>query len=143
MNRSEWTVHPNRSEPGDDEPGRNGHFRPVSQPTPPTAAEAATMCLARVELPTELSHHGSPDGSLTFSGYDWHFVVGVAHTFARLHTEVDVPPPFGYQDKGKWWWWDGTTTDESILEGPDAEAYVQEFLEQLFPDMNFVLTDGR
>ncbi|WP_431961362.1 hypothetical protein [Mycobacterium sp. smrl_JER01] len=115
----------------------------MSQPTAPTAAEAATMCLARVELPTELSHHGSPDGSLTFSGYDWHFVVGVAYTFARLHTEVDVPPPFGYQDKGKWWWWDGTTTDESILEGPDAEAYVQEFLEQLFPDMNLVLTDGR
>lgn len=143
MNTRAWTVHPNRSEPGEDMPGTNGHFRAVSPAQPPTEAEAESMCLARIDLPDELAHHGSPDGTVTFSGYDWHFVVGVAHTFAQVYTDVEVPPAFGYRDRGTWTWWDGTTSVESILEGPDAQAYVQEFLERLFPDMSFTLVDNR
>ncbi|MCH9667027.1 MAG: hypothetical protein K0U76_17220 [Actinomycetia bacterium] len=141
--REQWVVHPNRSEIGPDEPGRNGHFRSISRPRRPTAAALAKKCFARVMLPPELSHHADADGSVTFSAYDWRFVVGAARTFARLHTEVQVPPPFGFKDRGKWWWWDGTTSDESILEGPDAIGYVQEFFTLLFPGMAITVTDQR
>lgn len=140
MNNREWVVHPNRSELGPDEPGQNGHFRSISRPRKPAAEN---MCIARVALPRSLSRFADSDGSKTFGGYDWAFVVGAAHTFARIHTDVQVPPPFGFKDRGKWWWWDGTTTDESILVGPDAAGYVEEFLERLFPGMSITLTDGR
>lgn len=143
MNNREWVVHPNRSEVGPDEPGRNGHFRSVSRPRRPSAASSTQKCLAQVKLPRALSHLAAADGSVTFGGYDWWFVVGAAHTFARLHTEVEVPPPFGFKDRGQWWWWDGTTSDESILEGPDAAGYVEEFLDRLFPGMAITVTDGR
>jgi hypothetical protein len=96
-----------------------------------------------VALPRKLSHLADADGSVTFGGYDWSFVVGAAHTFARLHTDVEVPPPFGFKDRGQWWWWDGTTSDESILDGDDAAGYVEEFLDRLFPGMAITVTDGR
>jgi hypothetical protein len=143
MNDREWVVHPNRSELGPDEPGRNGHFRSVSRPRRPTAGSTAKKCLARVTLPRNLSHLADADGSKTFGGYDWSFVVGAAHTFARLHTDVQVPPPFGFKDRGQWWWWDGTTSEESILDGSDAAGYVEEFLDRLFPGMSITVTDGR
>lgn len=143
MNNREWVVHPNRSEVGPDEPGRNGHFRSVSRPRRSTATSGREKCLAQVRLPRTLSHLADADGSVIFGGYDWSFVVGAAHTFARLHTDVDVPPPFGFKDRGQWWWWDGTTSDESILDGPDAVGYVEEFLDRLFPGMTITVMDGR
>lgn len=142
MSNREWVVHPNRSELGPDEPGCNGHFRSISRP-PRRKIVTENKCLARVELPGNLSDLADEDGSRTFGGYDWLFVVGAAHTFARVHTDVEVPLPFGFQDRGLWWWWDGTTTEESILEGPDAVGYVEEFLERLFPGMPITVTDGR
>ncbi len=143
MSKNEWTVHPNRSELGPDEPGRNGHFRPIGRPRRRRKIPTENKCLARVVLPDSLSHLADEDGSRTFGGYDWLFVVGAAHTFARIHTETEVPLPFGYKDRGLWWWWDGTTTEESILDGPDAASYVEEFLERLFPGMPITVTDGR
>jgi hypothetical protein len=71
------------------------------------------------------------------------FVVGAAHTFARLHTEVEVPRPFGFKDQGKWWWWDGTTSVESVLDRPDAAGYIETFLGRLSPGMAVTVTDGR
>ncbi|MBE5513750.1 Uncharacterised protein [Mycobacteroides abscessus subsp. abscessus] len=142
FNPREWVVHPNRSEPGPDEPGRNGHFRSLRRP-PPTAAEPADKCMVRVELPRSMSHLADPDGSRTFGGDDWWFAVGVAHTFARLHTEVEVPNPFGFRDRGKYYWWDGAVTDESRLGGPDEIRYVEEFFERLFPGMPITVTDLR
>lgn len=138
--RDDWTVHPNRSEIGPDEPGRNGHFRTVARPEPETAI---SPCLARVHLPPELAEQADPDGSLTFGDADWRFVVAAARLFARTYTEVEVPPPFGFKQDGLWWWWDGTTTEESILEGPDAVTYVDEYLQRLFPGMEFTITDTR
>jgi len=140
MTRTDWTVHPNRSELGDDAPGRNGHFRTMTRPRPPISV---SVCLARVALPPELAEQADLDGSLTFGGLDWSFVVAAARTFARTHTAVDVPPPFGYKRFGQWWWWDGTVSDESILEGPDAVTYVEEYLERLFPDLEITVTDAR
>ncbi|WP_308160185.1 hypothetical protein [Mycolicibacterium goodii] len=96
-----------------------------------------------MSLPPELSELADEDGTVTFGGYDWWFVVGVARTFARVHTEVEVPPPFGFKRRGYWWWWDGTTSDESILDGPEAMEYVEEFLAALFPGMPITVTDGR
>jgi hypothetical protein len=141
MSSSEWVVHPNRSEVGPDEPGRNGHFRAVSasrqQPLP------RDPCTALIALPENLSHLTDADGIMTFSAGDWSFVVCVAHTFAREHTDVEVPPPFGFKDRGQWWWWDGTTTEDSILDGQDAAGYVEEYLGRLFPDMPVTVIDDR
>lgn len=140
FNKREWTVHPNRSEAGPDEPGRNGHFRSVSRP--PYKPEAG-MCFVRVELPTHLSHFAEPDGSLTFGGYDWWFPLGAAHTFARLHTDVEVPNPFGYSHRKRWYWWDGSVTEESRLDQPDETRHVREFFELLFPGLPMTLIDLR
>jgi len=89
-----------------------------------------------------MSRLADRDGTATFSGTSWLFVVGAARTFARTYTEVDVPPPFGFKDGGKWWWWDDTTTEESILDGPDAADYVQEYLARLFPGMPIALSES-
>lgn len=136
----QWTVHPNRSAIGPDEPGRNGHFRSVSRP--PYRPKAGD-CLARVGLPPELSHAADTDGSVTFAGSDWRWVVGAARSFAGQYVDVELPPPFGFRDRGRWWWWDGTSSEESRLDGPDAERYVEEFLERLFPGLPITLTDLR
>ncbi|WP_006247647.1 hypothetical protein [Mycolicibacterium tusciae] len=127
--KREWTVHPNRSEVGADESGRNGHYRAVSQPRPP----AAEPFLARVELPRTLSHLADLDGTVTFGGFDWRFVVGAARTFARVHTDIDVPPPFGFKRSGLWHWWDGSTSIDSIVEGPGAAEHVRRYLQRLYP----------
>lgn len=138
---AEFVVHPNRSEIGPNTPGRNGHFRSVSRPRRPVTE---SVCLARVELPPTLADHADSDGSLTFGGLDWRFVVGAARTFARAYTELEeVPPPFGFKRDGQWWWWDNTTSEESILDGAEAAGYVTEYLEQLFPGMPITLTDNR
>ncbi len=144
MNSREWVVHPNRSELGPDDPGRNGHFR-ASGPRrrPSSRTSSVGKCCARVSLPLNLSHHADAEGTISFAGADWSFVVGAAHSFARQHTTVPVPPPFGFKDRGQWWWWDGTTSDESILEGPDAVGYVEEFLKRLFPGQAILLMDQR
>ena len=78
---------------------------------------------------------------MTFAGGSWLFVVGAARTFARTYTDVDVPRPFGFKDRGQWWWWDSTTSEESILDGPDAAGYVRKYLEHLFPGMPITLSD--
>lgn len=146
FNPREWVVHPNRSEIGPDEPGRNGHFRVVRRP-PPTAAESAGKCRVRVELPPSMSHLADTDGWVTFGGTDnWSFAVGAAWVFARAHIDVEMPRPYGFKDRGKWHWWDGTTTpaaDDSRLYGPDAHVYVREFFERLFPGMPITLIDKR
>jgi hypothetical protein len=139
MTRAEWIVHPNRSETGTDEPGQNGHFRSVTRPRTPSAEP----CVARVKLPRNMSDLADPDGTVTFGGNDWWFVVGAARTFARTHVDPDVPPPFGFKRSGQWWWWDNTTTEESILDGPDAIEYVREYLGRLFPNFSVTVTDGR
>lgn len=143
MSNREWVVHPNRSELGPDEPGRNGHFRPMGRLRRRRKIPTENKCLARVELPDSLSDLTDEDGSRTFGGYDWLFVVGAARTFARIHTDVEVPLPFGFKDRGVWWWWDGTTTEESILDGPDAVSYVEEYFHRLFPGMAVTVADGR
>lgn len=138
MTRTDWTVHPNRFQSGD--AGSNGRYRPVTTIRPKVST---STCLARVTLPRRLSHLADSDGSVTFGGQDWWFVVGAARTFARSHVDADVPPPFGFTRAGKWWWWDTTTTEESILEGPDAIDYVREYLKVLFPKFAITVTDGR
>lgn len=139
MMSAEFVVHPNRSQIGPDAPGRNGHVRSVSRPRQPVS-----VCLARVELPPQLAGHADPDGSVTFGGMDWRFVVGAARTFARSYTDLEVvPPPFGFKRDGQWWWWDNTTTQESILDGAEAAGYVSEYLETLFPGRPITLSDNR
>jgi hypothetical protein len=140
MTSSEWLVHPNRSELGPDKPGRNGHYRPIRDARARLPVET---CEARIALPRTMSRLADRDGSVTFAGASWLFVVGAARTFARTHTDVDVPPPFGFKDRGQWWWWDNTTSEESILDGPDAAGYVQQYLERLFPGMPMTLSDKR
>uniref|UniRef100_A0A5Q5BT56 Uncharacterized protein n=2 Tax=unclassified Mycobacterium TaxID=2642494 RepID=A0A5Q5BT56_MYCSS len=140
MTRTEWIVHPNRSETGPDEPGQNGHFRSVTRPRPPISI---SKCLATVKLPRKMSDLADADGAITFGGTDWWFVVGAARMFARTHVNPDVPPPFGFKRSGQWLWWDNTTTEESILDGPDAAEYVREYLAQLFPNFSVTLTDTR
>ncbi len=54
-----------------------------------------------------------------------------------------MPPPFGFKDRGKWWWWDGTSSDESILDGPDARGRIEEYFARLFPGMATTVTDAR
>jgi hypothetical protein len=140
MAHTEWIVHPNRSELGPDEPGRNGHFRAVSRPRPPVSV---STCLANVKLPAKFSHLADPDGSVTFGGTSWWWVVSAGRIFARRHIGGDVPPPFGFKDRGKWLWWDNTTTDESILDGPEAIGYVREYLDRLFPGLSITVSDKR
>ncbi len=81
MSNSEWVVHPNRSELGPDEPGRNGHYRAVGRPH--NQASTPEPCQVRVRLPRNLSHLAGAGGEKTFSADNWLFVVCVAHTFAR------------------------------------------------------------
>jgi len=140
MTRTEWIVHPNRSEIGPDEPGQNGHYQTVTRPRP---AVSISKCLARVKLPRSMSNLADADGSITFGGRDWWFVVGAARTFARTHINPDTLPPFGFKRSDQWWWWDSSTTGESILEGPDAITYVREYLERLFPGFSVTVTDNR
>lgn len=140
MARAEWIVHPNRSEVGADEPGRNGHFRAVPARQRTSVVEP---CRATVKLPRRLATLGDGDGTVTFGGYDWWFVVGAGRTFSRTHISSDVVAPFGFQRSGKWWWWDDTTTGESILDGPDGIDYVREYFEVLFPGLSVTVTDHR
>ncbi|MBS1694510.1 MAG: hypothetical protein JST91_20025 [Actinobacteria bacterium] len=134
-----WIVHPNRLEPSDDEPGRNGHYRSVQR-----APITDSTCLARVTLPQRLSRLADDGtGTITFAGLDWYFVVGAARIFARERLGGQVPPPFGFRRQGVWWWWDNTTTTESILETPEALDYVREYLEKVFPRMPIELVDRR
>ena len=137
---TDWTVHPNRSELGPNKPGRNGHYRTVSRPR---STVSVSTCLARVKLPRKLSHLADADGSVTFGGLDWWFVVGAGHMFTRKHIGGEVPPPFGFKDRGVWWWWDGTTSDESILDAPDATDHVRAYLERLFPGLSIAVSDTR
>lgn len=139
MAHAEWIVHPNRSQVGPDEPGRNGHFRATPRPRAP----ATEPCRAQVTLPPTLASMGDGDGTVTFGGHDWWFVVGAARTFTRTHLNPNVVAPFGFKRSGKWWWWDDTTTEESILDGPDGIDYVREYFEQLFPDLPVTITDQR
>jgi hypothetical protein len=139
MTRTDWIVHPNRSEIGSDEPGQNGHYRSVARPRTP----AIEPCLARVELPRRLSGLADSDGTVTFGGNDWWFVVGAARTFARTHVSHDVPGPFGFKRGGQWRWWDDTTTEESILDGKDAIEYVRDYLGRLLPNLSITVTDAR
>lgn len=97
----------------------------------------------RVELPPNLSHEADPDGSLTFGGDDWRFPLGAARTFARRHTDVEVPNPFGFNRDGRWFRWDGAVTDESRLVDPDEIRYVEEHFEQLFPGLAITVMDLR
>ncbi|WP_071288705.1 hypothetical protein [Mycolicibacterium llatzerense] len=140
----QWVMNPNRFEIGEDAPGRNGHYRAVPQKNPtPTPT---SLCEARVRLPRKLKRLAEPDGTVTFGGQDWRFVVGAARTFARAYSSVDkakIPPPFGYRRDGQWWWWDNTTTQESILETPEAADHVREYLGKLFPRCTVELVDRR
>ena len=85
MTSSEWIVHPNRSELGPDKPGRNGHYRPIRDARARLPVET---CEARITLPRSMSRLADRDGSVTFAGASWLFVVGAARTFARTHTDV-------------------------------------------------------
>ncbi len=140
MTPTEWIVHPNRSETGPDEPGQNGHHRALSRPRSPVTV---STCFAKVTLPRKLSGVAERDGTITFGGQDWWFVVGAARTFARTHLNPDAPPPFGFKRGEQWWWWDNTTSDESILDGPDGIEYVREYLDRLFPACTIVVSDTR
>jgi hypothetical protein len=88
-----------------------------------------------------MAHLADSDGSIIFGGRDWWFVVGAARTFARTHVTPDVPPPFGFKRSGQWSWWDNTTTEESILDRPDAIEYVREYLDRLFPSLSVTVTE--
>src|SRR4029077_7996206 len=98
MAPTEWFVHPNRSEVSSDEPGQNGHYRSVTC----TRTPAIEPCLARVKLPRNLVDLADSDGTVTFGGNDWWFVVGAARTFPRTHVGPDVPGPFGFKRGGQW-----------------------------------------
>lgn len=137
--RDDWIVHPNRFELGRDTPGRNGHFRTVKRPTIITKS----TCIARVTLPRNLSQLADEDGTVTFAGLDWWFVVGVARTFASDNLDGDVLPPFGFKRRDRWWWWDDTMSDESILDAPEAIEHVREYITALFDGATVELTDQR
>ncbi len=57
MTRSEWLVHPNRSELGPDKPGRNGHFRPIRDRAPPADRD---MCSAYSAAAHDVASRGPP-----------------------------------------------------------------------------------
>ncbi|MFA5712358.1 hypothetical protein [Mycolicibacterium sp.] len=128
----QWIVHPNRSALGPDEPGHNGHYRTLD--TAATSTGARGLCVARVLLPPDLHRATDNDGSVTFTGSTWRFVVAAARSFAEDFTDGPVLPPFGINDRGQWWWWDNTTTDYSILETLDAAEHVRRYLQGLFPN---------
>lgn len=137
---SGWTVHPNRTEIGPDRPGRNGHFRVLRE----AERLPEETCLARVVLPAKLAHAAdNPDGSVTFAGPDWAFVVGAAYSFAERHVQGKVVPPFGFRIKGVWQWWDGSTTKHCISEGPDAQKHVRRYIAKQFPGAVIELSDLR
>jgi len=134
----QWVVHPNRyaTEPGT---GDNGRYRSVSAGERPPA-----LCRARVALPPALAAFGDAAGSVTFEDSRWRLVVCGARTFAAKHSNGgDVLPPFGFQMKGRWMWWDGTTTDTSILDGPDAVSHVRRYLHELFPGSSDIEVSDR
>lgn len=133
--RHEWIVHPNRSAVDADEDLGNGQYRSIRKNRLP----ATSPFLARVELASYLSSVADPDGTITFGGNDWWFVVGAARTFARTHTNIDVPDPFGFKRKGVWRWWDGSTSPDSRLEQPNGDQYVRQYLERLFPGQRIEL----
>lgn len=138
--KDDWIVHPNRSELGPNRPGRNGHYRRrVGERT----YLPEETCRARVSLPAALRRVADADGTVTFSGHSWRFVLGAARTWSRGHVSEDVPLPFGYRDGDVWHWWDGTTSETSILEASDAHDYITEYLLLLFPGSSFELTDLR
>ena len=143
--KRQWTVHPNRSELGPDEPGCNGHFR-VVRPAPDRLRPHQT-CRARIVLPQQWSHLSDTDGAVMFADADWRSVGCQARIFAHHQQGIaweDLPPPLGFTIKGRWHWWDGTTTAASILEGADAaERTVRPFLERLFPGARIELADLR
>lgn len=137
---TEWVVHPNRSAAGPDAPGHNGHYRTGPAPAGPARSPSG----ARVILPPALRQFGDPDGSVTFTGSTWRFVVAAARSFAADFSADTVLPPFGIADRGQWWWWDGTTTDYSILERLDAAEHVRRYLHGLFPESSGItVTDDR
>jgi hypothetical protein len=140
MTPIDWIVHPNRSDTGSDEPGQNGHYRSVSRPR---SRVLVSKCFAQVTLPRTLAGVADSDGTITFGGQDWWFVVGAARTFAKTHVDSDVLPPFGFKRGGQWLWWDNTTSDESILDGPDGSEYVREYLGRLFPSFAITVSDAR
>ncbi|KRQ23282.1 hypothetical protein AOT93_05320 [Mycobacteroides sp. H110] len=129
MAPNEWIVHPNRSALGPDQPGHNGHYRTVGRA--PTLSPQ--HCQVTIRLPIPLQKYGDSDGTVTFDGSNWRFVVAAARSFAVDYSEDEVLAPFGFTSKGRWWWWDGSTTDYSILDTSDAEAHVRRYLEGLFP----------
>jgi len=138
---TEWTVHPNRFELGPDKPGRNGHYRALRGQRARLPEE---KCQARVTLPRKLAQFVDEDGTATFAGPDWRFVVGAARSFARQHNScTTLPDPFGFKDNGRWRWWDGTQTAESILDGAGAGEHVRRYLKQLFPRAPIDISDRR
>lgn len=140
MTTQPWLVHPSRSELGANKPGRNGHYRPLRGAG--AVALPAETCQARITLPAALADVSDGDGTATFAGSDWAFVVGAARRFARKHIGgADVLPPFGFFDAGVWWWWDGTTSAGSILVGPDRMDYVREYLQILFDGASVSLSE--
>ncbi len=125
----EFVVHPNRSAIGPDKAGHNGHYRLIDRAPDLPAAR----CVARVVLPESLAGAGDPDGSVTFEGSTWSFVVGAARSFARTYGQEPLLAPFGFRDKGRFWWWDGTNTRDSILDAADAPEHVRTYLQRLLP----------
>lgn len=142
MPDDDWIVHPNRFALGPDRPGRNGHLRTVTRPRP---AITTSTCVARVGLPERLAAAADEDGTVTFAGMNWWFVVGAARDFARDHLddEQELLAPFGFRRRGVWWWWDDTMSEVSILDTPDATEYVREYIEALFGSATVELTDRR
>lgn len=127
---AEFVVHPNRFEVNSDQPGHNGHYRVLERAPRRTSGG---RCMARVVLPESMRHFGDSDGSVTFGGSSWRFVVSAARSFAEDFSSDPVPAPFGFRDQGRWWWWDGSSTDYSILDTLDAQSHVRAYLEELFP----------
>ena len=130
-----WIVHPSRFTSWDDRPGNDAGYMPVKLSQQPITEPFR----ARVRLSRNLSHLGGDDGTVTFAGYDWWFVVGAARTFVATHTELEVPRPFGFRRRGRWHWWDGSTSDRSIAEGHAGAEQVRRYLGRLFPDCSIEL----
>lgn len=122
-----WIVHPSRFEIRGD---NDSAYRPVVRPRQPTI-EAFR---ARIHLPLKLLHLGHADGTITFGGHDWWFVVGAARVFVATHTEVQSPPPFGFKRRGLWHWWDGSTSDCLVAETHLGMQNVRRYLDRLYPN---------
>lgn len=136
----DWIVHPNRFAPGPDKVGQNGHYRRLKGDRTYLPEET---CRARITLPAKLAHLADDDGTVTFSGHNWLFTLGVARDFSVQHINTDAPLPFGFKKGNTWHWWDGTTSDTSILDASDAEVYIREYLVKLFPGRTIEITDLR